>query len=108
LAHSAAPKLGPWLRGRLVLQRAGYACLDQLGRNEQTARMSDAEGILQMRVSVRRWRATPSALAPFMPEGSRRSTSNELRWVDDALSEARNLDVFALAVLAPARRPPRD
>jgi hypothetical protein len=43
-----------------------------------------------------------------MPEGSRRSASNELRWVAGALSEARNLDVFASAVLAPARRPPRD
>jgi hypothetical protein len=68
---------------------------------------ADAEGIHQMRVAVRRWRATLSALAPFMPEGSRRSASNELRWVADALSEARNLDVFASAVLAPARRPPR-
>ena len=38
MAHSAAPKLGPGLRGELVLQRAGYACLDQLGRNEQVAR----------------------------------------------------------------------
>jgi hypothetical protein len=67
LAHSAAPKLGPWLGGRLVLQRAGYACLDQLGRNEQAARTGDAEGIHQMRVAVRCWRATLSALAPFMP-----------------------------------------
>ena len=33
----------------------------------------------------------------------RRSASNELRWIADALSEARNLDVFASALLAPAR-----
>ena len=91
-----------------MLQRAGYACLDQLGPNEQAARMGDAEGIHKMRVAARRWRATLSALAPFMPEGSRRSAANELRWVTDALSEARNLDVFASAVLAPARRPPCD
>ena len=83
-----------------MLQRAGYACLDQLGPNEQAARMGDAEGIHKMRVAARRWRATLSALAPFI--------SNELRGVADALSEARNLDVFASAVLAPARRPPRD
>jgi len=42
LAHSVAPKLGPGLRGELVLQRAGYSCLDQLGRNEQAARTGDA------------------------------------------------------------------
>jgi triphosphatase len=100
LAHSAAPKLGPGLRGELVLRRAGYACLDQLGRNEQAARRGDAEGIHQMRVAVRRWHATLSTLAPLMPEGSRRSASNELRWVADALNEARNLDVFASALHA--------
>ena len=33
----------------------------------------------------------------------RRSASNELRWIAEALSEARNLDVFASSVLAPAR-----
>jgi CHAD domain-containing protein len=49
-----------------VLQRAGYACLNQLGRNQQAARTGDAEGIHQMRVAVRRWRATLPALAPFM------------------------------------------
>ena len=53
----------------IVLQRAGYACIDQLARNEYAARTGDSEGIHQIRVAVRRWRATLSALAPFMPQG---------------------------------------
>jgi hypothetical protein len=39
----------------------------KLGRNEQAARTGDAGGIHQMLVSVCCWRATLSALAPFMP-----------------------------------------
>ena len=100
--HPAAPKLTPGLSGEMVLQRAGYACIDHLARNEQAARTGDAEGIHQMRVAVRRWRATLSALAPFMPQAPRRSGSDELRWIADALGEARNLDVFASALLTPA------
>ena len=68
-------------------------------RNEQAACTGDAEGIHQMRVAARRWRATLSALAPFVPPGARRSASNELRWIAEALS----VDVFASSVLAPAR-----
>ena len=102
-AHSAAPGPAPQLSGEMVLQRAGQACLDHLMRNEQAACTGDAEGIHQMRVAARRWRATLSALAPFVPPGPRRSASNELRWIAEALSEARNLDVFASSVLAPAR-----
>jgi len=98
-AHSAAPGPAPQLSGEMVLQRAGQACLDHLMRNEQAACTGDAEGIHQMRVAARRWRATLSALAPFVPPGARRSASNELRWIAEALS----VDVFASSVLAPAR-----
>ena len=90
------------MSGEIVLQRAGYGCIDHLARHEHAARTGDAEGIHQIRVAVRRWRATLSALAPFMPQAPRRSASNELRWIADALGEARNLDVFASALLAPA------
>lgn len=102
-ARSVAPEPARQLSGETVLQRAGYACIEHLLGNQQAACAGDAEGIHQMRVAVRRWRATLSALAPFFPQGPRCMASNELRWIADALSEARNLDVFASAVLAPAR-----
>jgi len=87
----------------MVLQRAGSACLDHLACNEQAAGAGDAEAIHQIRVAVRRWRATLSALAPIMSKESRRRASDQLRGIADALSEARNLDVFASALLAPLR-----
>jgi len=87
----------------MVLQRAGYACIDHLARNELAARAGEAEGIHQMRVAVRRWRATLSAMAPLMLDAPRRKASNELKWIADALGEARNLDVFSSALLATAR-----
>ena len=74
-----------------------------LARNELAARAGEAEGIHQMRVAVRRWRATLSAMAPLMLDAPRRKASNELKWIADALGEARNLDVFSSALLATAR-----
>jgi triphosphatase len=102
-ARSAAVEMVPRLSGELALQRAGYACIEHLARNEQAARTGEAEGIHQIRVAVRRWRATLSAFGPLVPQKPRRSASNELRWIADAFSEARNLDVFVSVVLAPAR-----
>ena len=103
MAHSAATKLTSGMSGEIVLQRAGYGCIDHLARHEHAARTGDAEGIHQIRVAVRRWRATLSALAPIMSKESRRRASDQLRGIADALSEARNLDVFACAAGATAR-----
>jgi len=101
-AYSATAELASEMSGEMVLQRAGYACIDHLARNQSAARAGEAEGIHQMRVAIRRWRAALSAMAPVMPEAPRRKASNELKWIADALSEARNLDVFVSAVMAPA------
>jgi CHAD domain-containing protein len=57
----------------------------------------------QMRVAVRRLRASLSTFAPMLPPDQRRWASQELRWLADALGEARNLDVFSGSLLPPAR-----
>jgi CHAD domain-containing protein len=101
--HPAPLELGVELSGEIVLQRAGHACLYHLMCNEQAGRAGDAEGIHQMRVAVRRLRGILSAFTPLLPPGPRRWASNELRWFAGALGEARNLDVFAAALLGPAR-----
>ena len=56
-----------------------------------------------MRVAVRRLRAILSAFAPVLPREQRRWASAELRWFADILGDTRNLDVFASALLRPAR-----
>ena len=102
-AHAAPVELYAGLTGEMVLRRIGHACLDHLLRNEDAALAGDAEGIHQMRVAVRRLRAILSAFAPLLPRDQRRWAAGELRWLVDALGEARNMDVFASALLLPAR-----
>jgi inorganic triphosphatase YgiF len=101
--HAAPVELRPGLTGEDVLRRVGRACLDHLLRNEDAALAGDPEGIHQMRVAVRRLRAVLSAFAPVLPREQRRWASSELRWLAEALGEARNLDVFAADLLRPAR-----
>ena len=101
--HPVPLKLTPGLRGETVLQGAGHACLDHLLRNERAGRAGDAEGIHQMRVAMRRLRAVLATFAPLLPPQPRRWASDELRWLADVLGEARDLDVFASSLLAPAR-----
>lgn len=86
-----------------VLRRVGHACLDHMLRNEDAALAGDGEGIHQMRVAVRRWRAILSAFAPLFPVKQRRRASGELKWLGDALGDARNLDVFTGGLLRTAR-----
>jgi triphosphatase len=96
-------EITPRQSGELVLECAGRGCLDHLARNTAAGCAGDAEGIHQMRVAVRRLRAVCSAFAPCLPPEPRRWASNELRWIAEMLGEARDLDVFASALLAPAR-----
>jgi triphosphatase len=103
VVHAAAVELQAGLTGEAALRRIASACLDHLLRNEDAALAGDAEGIHQMRVAVRRLRAALSAFAPLLPRDQRRWASKELRWLADALGEARNLDVFSSALLPPAR-----
>jgi triphosphatase len=101
--HAEPPLLEPDMTGEAALQCIGRACLDHLLRNEEAALVGDPEGIHQMRVAIRRLRATLSAFAPVLPKGPRRYAASELRWFADVLGDARNLDVFATVLLAPAR-----
>jgi CHAD domain-containing protein len=101
--HAAAIDLDPSLSGDEALRRIGIACLDQVLGNEPAIAADVAEGIHQMRVAVRRLRAILSAFGAMLPEDQRRWASAELRWLADALSAARNVDVFLQALLAPAQ-----
>ena len=104
-AHFEAPELDAEMTGDAALQRIGIACLERVLRNEVAVRRRSSEGVHQMRVAVRRLRAMLSAFSPMLPREQRRWASRELRWLANVLGPARNLDVFASALLAraPAR-----
>jgi CHAD domain-containing protein len=87
-----------------ALRRIGLAYLEQIRQNEKAVLAGSAEGVHRMRVAVRRLRAILSAFAQKLPAAERCRASQELRWLAGALGAARNLDVFAHALLAPARQ----
>jgi inorganic triphosphatase YgiF len=101
--HADAVVLQHGMTAEAVLRRMGHACLKHLLANEDAVLAGDAEGIHQMRVSVRRLRAVLSSFAPLLPAEQQRWASNELRWFADILGESRNLDVFTGHLLRPAR-----
>jgi triphosphatase len=101
--HATPIALSGELTGETVLRRVGRTCLDQLLRNEAAVLDGDIDGIHQMRVAVRRFRAILSTFAPLLADDQREWVSAELRWFADILGEARNLDVFIGELLAPAR-----
>jgi CHAD domain-containing protein len=85
-----------------ALRRIARSCADQIVRNEAAALAGMPDGIHQMRVGVRRLRAILSAFAPLLPKNENRWFSEELRWLGASLGAARNLDVFADGLVAPA------
>lgn len=101
--RSAPVKFDAGLTAEEALRRVGCACLDQLMRNEPAVGAGQPEAVHQMRVAIRRLRAALSAFRKLLPKDQRRWAAKELRWLANTLGEARNLDVFGSAVIAPAK-----
>ncbi len=79
-------------------------CLAQLRANEAVVRRGGSpEGIHQARVAIRRLRAAFKIFRRVLPREERGHFSRELRWLQQELGEARDLDVFILEALEPLR-----
>jgi inorganic triphosphatase YgiF len=77
-------------------------CLDQLRANESVARdAQNPEGIHQARIAIRRLRAAFKVFRKVLPEADRRYFAQELRWLQQELGKARDLDVFILETVEP-------
>ncbi|HWI28303.1 MAG TPA: CHAD domain-containing protein [Stellaceae bacterium] len=68
--------------------------------NDRAARQGDVEGVHQMRVALRRLRATLKLFKAIIPEERRSYATGETKWIAATLGPARNWDVFA-GYLAP-------
>lgn len=78
------------------------SCLAQVSANATCAEEGvDPEGVHQMRVGVRRFRAALAAFSPVLPEEQTRLFRSELRWLGRELGTVRDLDVFLVDVIAP-------
>ncbi|PPQ38515.1 Inorganic triphosphatase YgiF, contains CYTH and CHAD domains [Rhodoblastus acidophilus] len=72
------------------------ACLKQESINHELldADPAHVEAVHEMRVAVRRLRAALSLFKPAMPSAEAGRLAAELKWMSDALGEARDRDVF--------------
>lgn len=102
--RAAPPALDPGLSGEGTFRRIGLSCLEQITSNVPAVLAGEVEGVHRMRVELRRLRAALSAFGPMLPQAERQWANQELRWVAGTLDGARDLDVFAETVLAPALR----
>ena len=84
-----------------AFETIGRHCLTHLLVNERAAFASEAEGVHQMRVAIRRLRSALTAAKPMISTEKHRWSANKLRWIADILAPARNWDVFIAELLQP-------
>jgi inorganic triphosphatase YgiF len=102
VAHASHLALGRKMTLDAALQEAGRRLIAMLLKNEAAALDLLPEGVHQMRVAVRRLRAVLAAVQRLLPKEHYRWATDELKWLGGGLGPARNWDVFALHLLAPA------
>jgi inorganic triphosphatase YgiF len=80
------------------------SALRQVAANEAAVNRDDPEGVHQMRVGLRRLRATISLFRPIFGDRQTGRIKRELKWLADALGPARQLAVFDERVISSLRR----
>ena len=79
------------------------SCVRQLVANEPILLAGRAEGLHQMRIGLRRLRASIAIFADVVGDEHEKTIKAELKWSTRELGPARDLDVFAADVLDPLR-----
>jgi len=78
-------------------------CLRQIIANEPAMCAGQAEALHQMRIGLRRLRAAIAIFADVVGDEDVEKIKAELKWITRELGPARDLDVFAVDVLAPLK-----
>jgi inorganic triphosphatase YgiF len=100
---AANVKLSRSLSTAEAFQIIARGCLRQLLANEIAMLSGNGEALHQMRVAVRRLRATMSVFSEIVSDRQSQRLKGELRWIAATLGPARDLDVFLIEVLIPLR-----
>ena len=82
----------------------GLACLKQVIDNEAALINGDPEGVHQMRVGLRRLRASMSLFSGILRDPQTDAIKAELKWLAGELGPARELEVLVQRVVAPVKR----
>ncbi|CAN7478883.1 CHAD domain-containing protein [Phenylobacterium sp. LjRoot225] len=103
-AHRRArPEIGEDATLAEVFQAIGRSTLTSIAANSELLReRPDAEAVHQLRVAARTLRSALSTFREVVEDQDYDRIKDELRWLAKACDEARNLDVFAEELLAPA------
>jgi triphosphatase len=81
----------------------GLECLRHIAANEAAVHKGDPEGVHQMRVAARRFRAAFSIFKSVLQDGESRKIKRELGWLGEQLAPARDIDVFISDTVDPVR-----
>jgi inorganic triphosphatase YgiF len=99
----ADPPLDPEATTEQALQALGRAALDRLCVAAEALRtLPGPEKVHKLRVAARRFRALLSVFKPLAKDPAAQHVRAELKWIADALGQARELDVFVAEVWRPA------
>lgn len=82
----------------------GRACLRHLVANIAATINRDVEALHQMRVALRRLRASISLFSDFLGDNKIAAIKTELKWLAREFGQARNLDTHIFEVLRPLRK----
>ena len=82
----------------------GRSCLRHLVANTPATVSRDVEALHQMRVALRRLRASISLFSDFLADDKIVTIKADLRWLAHEFSPARNLDTHIFEVLKPLRK----
>jgi triphosphatase len=99
----ADPPLDPDATVEQALQALGRAALGRLCAAAEALRTHPGpEKVHKLRVAARRFRALLSVFKPLAKDPAAQHVRAELKWIADALGQARELDVFVAEVWRPA------
>lgn len=106
VVKAGATKLNPGAKAVDAFRQIAWECLSQLqGNLDMVLQGNDIEGVHQMRVALRRLRSLISVFGAVVDRTSCEALVEEVRWINDLLGAARNLDVFVTETLPPMLEP---
>jgi len=86
--------LHPAMPAGQAFQAVGFSCLHHFATNQDAIIHDDREGVHQMRVGLRRFRAAISIFKELLGQPDTDVIKRELKWLTERLGPARDLDVM--------------
>jgi len=107
IGHSGAAKeikLKSGMSTSQAFQAIGRSILRHVVDNESAVREGDSEGVHQMRVGLRKFRAAISIFSELVNDSQTKAIKGELIWMTNELGPARDLDVYIKTTVEPLEK----